>query len=98
MIATMWLMTQFIAAAQTRPLTILLLGETGAGKSTLGNLLLGETRFKQGNSPTRVTMKPQIAFKTLENGINLSVIDTEGTNDGAGNFSEGNRDLLMVLR
>jgi len=59
--------------------SILLIGEIGAGKSSLGNFIIGENFFKVADDPDRCTNdlieKKSKKFKDIE------VIDTAGYND-----------------
>lgn len=57
---------------------VLLVGSTGVGKSTLGNLLAGEEVFKTSDTATSCTQVVQ--HKTLPN-KNLTIIDVPGYED-----------------
>ncbi|XP_025111459.1 GTPase IMAP family member 4-like isoform X2 [Pomacea canaliculata] len=59
---------------------VVLLGKTGAGKSSLGNTLLGREAFKVGLGLSSGTEKCQFA-DTLIEGVNLAVVDTPGLCD-----------------
>ena len=59
--------------------TVLLLGQTGGGKSSVANTLLKVNIFKESSSYKSETDNLQIANgKFFGNGILLSVIDTPG--------------------
>ena len=58
------------------PATIMLIGQTGVGKSSLGNCFTGTNQFDAAFSPNSVTQEVQV---TKSQG--LTVIDTPGTND-----------------
>ena len=64
--------------------TILLLGVTGNGKSTLGNVLLGKKVFKVGNNIDSCTSQTQIE-SSIVNGTQINIIDTPGFDDSNGN-------------
>ncbi|XP_025082554.1 GTPase IMAP family member 4-like isoform X1 [Pomacea canaliculata] len=59
---------------------VVLLGKTGAGKSSLGNTLLGREAFEVGRGLSSGTEKCQFA-DTLIEGVNLAVVDTPGLCD-----------------
>lgn len=56
---------------------ILLLGESGVGKSALGNILLNKQAFKIGNSLSLETKEMEVVNGDNEN-ENLTIIDTPG--------------------
>lgn len=58
-------------------LNIVLLGESGSGKSSLGNLILGEEKFKVSSGTTACTSKIDKS-DCLVDGMLLNVIDTPG--------------------
>ena len=56
---------------------IVLLGQTGAGKSSAGNIILGREAFHTDVSPSSVTTKCQKAIREFD-GQTLAVVDTPG--------------------
>lgn len=61
--------------------TVCLIGETGMGKSSFGNLYLEDSVFEVSDSIYPVSMKPTAQSRKIS-GYKRWVIDTEGLNDG----------------
>ena len=66
---------------------LVLFGETGHGKSTLGNELLGKEVFPTNDSISSVT-KEISGFQGEDKSKDLFVIDTPGINDSEGKDNE----------
>lgn len=71
---------------------ILLIGETGTGKSSLGNFILGEDYFVVSNEPNSCTNK--IVGRKSKLDENIFVIDTPGYNDTKGSDRKNFEDVL----
>eukprot|EP00438_Fugacium_kawagutii_P029388 Skav213040 [mRNA] locus=scaffold844:701944:702204:+ [translate_table: standard] len=57
---------------------LLLIGETGAGKSTLGNFILGRDAFKVGHDLTCTTRSQTELGKLFQGEMDVMVADTGG--------------------
>lgn len=85
--------------------TVLLVGDTGTGKSSFGNLYLGEVVFIANDSPNPVTLEAiekskEVTIET-KNGTKRGikrVIDTEGFVSGNSITSEQIRNLAKFLK
>jgi GTP-binding protein EngB required for normal cell division len=72
---------------------ILILGETGTGKSNLGNFLLNKKEFKTSDSTSSVTKVP-----TLGKGNNYEIIDCPGLNDSEDKDEEHLKNIVHELK
>lgn len=77
--------------------SILLIGDTGAGKSSFGNYYLREDVFEADDSEKPVTKDVVIKSRTID-GCTRWVIDTEGLNDGQSISSIQIQNLAKILK
>ena len=73
-------------------LKILLLGEIGVGKSSLGNFLLGQGLFKVNDTPDAVTLE----IEKIERN-ELTIIDTPGFNSPRGDI-ENFKNIMYYIK
>lgn len=74
-----------------------LFGETGHGKSTLGNAILGAEIFKTNNTMQSVTKQIYGSYGK-EKASNIFVIDTPGLNDSDGKDNEYLKEIAIYLK
>ena len=70
---------------KTSPMTVVLIGSTGNGKSTLGNFLLDPSEEHTLDDPTfpvGKTNKPETKYVTVKSMDGLTIVDTPGLNEG----------------
>jgi len=70
----------FAMSMETEKLNILIIGNTGNGKSTLGNFMLNAEKFPSGPGMITVTTEATKETRTIQ-GVDLTVIDTVGFSD-----------------
>lgn len=66
---------EYEAKPNIQEMRILLIGEVGSGRSSLGNSIVGEGVFRTGAGSTTMTKTVQVATGYTD-GVNLTVIDT----------------------
>ena len=72
--------------------SILLIGEIGAGKSSLGNFIIGENFFEVAEDPERCTK--DLKEKVSKEYKDIEVIDTAGYND-SNDYDKNNFNLIL---
>uniref|UniRef100_A0A3P9D0G7 AIG1-type G domain-containing protein n=1 Tax=Maylandia zebra TaxID=106582 RepID=A0A3P9D0G7_9CICH len=81
----------------TSPLNwIVLLGKTGAGKSSVANTLFGETAFKMGHSPDSETSFCKAKSKLI-NGRSITLVDTPGFFDTGRSEEDMKPNILQCI-
>jgi GTPase Era involved in 16S rRNA processing len=63
---------------------VALIGKAGAGKSALGNTLLGEKNIRSTAASESVTIECEVASGTLPSGRRIKIVDTPGIMDTEG--------------
>lgn len=79
------------------PATVLVVGETGTGKSSLLNTILKKKIFTVSDEADACTKDPEQHFAVI-NGHKIIGIDTEGFNDGTNRQDDQNKKLINFLK
>jgi predicted GTPase len=87
----------FIMEQPARETTLIVIGETGAGKSELGNAILQRAAFFASPEPESVTMKTSAETSEID-GIQRTVIDTQGLDDSKGVDSAHIQQMVQFLK
>lgn len=78
-------------------LTVALVGMTGNGKSTTGNLLCNFTAFATGDDFDSVTKELARASCELAGNMSITILDMPGSSDPSNAGKEGHEPLLMAM-
>lgn len=76
---------------------LVLFGETGHGKSTLGNVILGKDVFKTNDTIQSVTTEV-FGYQGVDKSKDIYVIDTPGINDSEGKDNEYLKNVAKYLK
>src|SRR5215207_6456851 len=76
--------------------TILLIGSTGGGKSTLANVIIGENKFEESASSVSKTKKVQVEEFEESGGIKYFIVDTVGIGDTGMTLEKVLRKLALM--
>ena len=82
---------------QNDEVTILMIGDTGVGKSSFGNIYLEKPIFEASDSTDPVTLKADAQSNKI-NGCTRYAIDTVGFNDGQSIDSVQIQNLAILMR
>lgn len=77
--------------------TVMFIGDTGSGKSALGNMFLKQMKFEESEKPAPCTLIPTYHSTTIDGRVR-GVIDTEGFDDGEHITEEQIHKLAQVMK